>query len=533
VKAFRRARAIGLTIVVMAVVAGASFVGTNTVLSTASPKMLLTAANDFSITSTVSSSSTSQTAALLYPGTQRYLWYTASNHLSVPMTVTSISIVLPVTAPAGCPASNLDLSQTSFSGSLVVPAKSGAVNGTNSVAVPIKLKETGANQNLCQGVTFGFSYTGSARYTEVYGTSTVLASSADPSNVGQSVTYTATVTANAGAGQDPVPSSPTGSVTFYDGTVVPANIISGCSAVGVTSSGTTTSTATCTPTPAYGSPGTHPITAVYSPDSPGGSANFSGSTSPTYNQVVQSTGGGSCVSIATSGPNVTVITGTYTGNYSVKKGQTLWLNGGTITGNVSVDAAGQFLATGGTVKGNVNSDGGPVSLQGTTVGSNLGTKGPLSLGPNTKVSGNVEVKGGNTVCIAGNSSGPVKIGSGLTIQSLSAGATPVTVCNTQVTGDFTYQSNAVPVVIGGSSACTGNTVSGNFTVQNNTAQVTIGASGFGNTVTGKITVQKNTGGGTLTNNSSTTSCSLSGDKPGIVGTLNTAPAGKNTCNATA
>ena len=63
---------------------------------------------------------------------------------------------------------------------------------------------------------YHFLYSGTAHYTEVYGTSTGVVSSQNPSTTGQSVTYTATVTASATSSQDPVPSSPTGTVTFKD-----------------------------------------------------------------------------------------------------------------------------------------------------------------------------------------------------------------------------------------------------------------------------------------------------------------------------
>ena len=111
----------------------------------------------FTITSTISSSPTSQIAALLYPGSPRYLWYTVQNTASVAITVNSLSIS-GVSAPFGCPSANLDLSLTTFSGSLVVPA-----NQTNSVSVPISLINTSKNQDTCQNTTFDFAYSGSTR----------------------------------------------------------------------------------------------------------------------------------------------------------------------------------------------------------------------------------------------------------------------------------------------------------------------------------------------------------------------------------
>ena len=218
------------------------------------PKFVLTSGTGFTITSTISSSPTNQIAALLYPGVQRYLWYTAYNPLKVPITVTSMSIAA-VTAPTECPTSNLDYS--SFSGSLVVPSL-----GTSAVSVPISLIDTGSNQDACENTTFNFTYAGVATYSETYATTTVLTSSSDQSGV----TYTATVTASATGDQDPVPSSPTGTVTFNNG---PTAI---CAGVSLSTTGTTTSTATCGPIT-----GDDTITAVYTNTD----GNFSDSSSGT------------------------------------------------------------------------------------------------------------------------------------------------------------------------------------------------------------------------------------------------------------
>ena len=208
---------------------------------TKTPGFVLTSDTGFSITSTISSSPNSQITALLYPGVKRYLWYTAHNPMKVPITVTSMRIAA-VTAPAGCPISNLYYKATKFSGSLVV-----LPSGTNSVSVPISLIDTRTNQDSCENTTFYFDYAGTATYTETYETKTVVTSSSDQSGI----TYTATVTASATADQDPVPSSPTGTVTFNDGSTAI------CTGVPVTSTGTTTSTATCGPIAASS------VTAVY------------------------------------------------------------------------------------------------------------------------------------------------------------------------------------------------------------------------------------------------------------------------------
>jgi hypothetical protein len=91
-------------------------------------------------------------------------------------------------------------------------------------------------------------------------TTTTLKSSANPSTVGQAVTFTATVTAATGI--------PTGTVTFMDGTTKLGT--------GTLNAGTAKFTTTAL------AKGTHSITAVY-----GGSANYAGSTSAVLKQAVQ------------------------------------------------------------------------------------------------------------------------------------------------------------------------------------------------------------------------------------------------------
>ncbi|MBI5839628.1 MAG: Ig-like domain repeat protein [Chloroflexi bacterium] len=91
---------------------------------------------------------------------------------------------------------------------------------------------------------------------------TALASSLNPSNSGNSVTFTATVT---GTG------TPTGTVSFYDnGTLLGTGTLDGSGVATFTTSSLTV--------------GAHPITAVY-----GGDSTFGSSTSNTVNQVVNST----------------------------------------------------------------------------------------------------------------------------------------------------------------------------------------------------------------------------------------------------
>jgi hypothetical protein len=103
--------------------------------------------------------------------------------------------------------------------------------------------------------------------TVMEGTKVTLGSSANPSTLGQNVTFTATVAISGGGGV-----TPDGTVTFMDGAV----------ALGTTAIATgqaTYSTATLTL-------GTHPITAIYNGDA---ANDISGSTSATLNQDVQAT----------------------------------------------------------------------------------------------------------------------------------------------------------------------------------------------------------------------------------------------------
>jgi hypothetical protein len=242
---------------------------------------------NFTITNTISSSATTQTAALLYPGVPRYLWYTAHNPLKVQITVRTLSISS-VRPPAGCTTANLDYASTTFTGSLVVPAQ-----GTNSVPVPISLFETHTNQDSCENKVFGFTFQGSATYNVVTSTQTQLSSSHNPSAIGQPVTYTAIVSDD-GTGNHQTAGSPTGSVTFYDGSTVI------CAGVPVVNGSNDTSSATCTP-PAYLVTGVHPITAIYT----NVDGNYSDSTSPILHQIVQSARKSS--TILTSQPDPSVV----------------------------------------------------------------------------------------------------------------------------------------------------------------------------------------------------------------------------------
>ncbi len=143
------------------------------------------------------------------------------------------------------------------------------------------------------------------------GTTTSIASSANPSIVGAGVTFTATVIGNA----------PSGSVTFKDG----GTIVAGCGAVVLTGSGNTR-TALCST--AALTAGTHSIAASYSGDG----AN-SASSSAALTQVVNKTGATTSVA-SSANPSIAGASVTFTATVS----------GNAPTGTVSFTDAGATIA---------------------------------------------------------------------------------------------------------------------------------------------------------------------------------------------
>ena len=149
-------------------------------------------------------------------------------------------------------------------------------------------------------------------------TTTAVTSSANPSVSGQSVTFTANVTANA-----PGSGTRTGTVDFQDAGVT----IAGCGARAVAVAGT----ATCVVT--YAGPGSHTISAVYS-----GDGNFNPSTSPNLTQTVNK---GSTATAVTSSanPSVSGQSVTFTANVTANAP-----GSGTRTGTVDFQDAGVTIA---------------------------------------------------------------------------------------------------------------------------------------------------------------------------------------------
>jgi photosystem II stability/assembly factor-like uncharacterized protein len=169
------------------------------------------------------------------------------------------------------------------------------------------------------------------------GTTTTVASNANPSVFGQSVTFTATVTKTGGTG------TPSGTVTFKDGSTTLGT--------GTLSSGSATFTRSALTV------ATHSITAVY-----GGDSNFSGSSSSALSQVVNpdatTTTAMTSVSPSVFGQTVTFTaivsanapgSGTPTGTVTFKDAAstlgTGTLSAGTVTFNTSALAVGSHSIT--------------------------------------------------------------------------------------------------------------------------------------------------------------------------------------------
>ncbi len=187
------------------------------------------------------------------------------------------------------------------------------VNGGSNYWQSVACNSTGSK--LVAAVYNGDIWTGALPVTT---TTTSVSSSLNPSSLGDSVTFTATVTGT----------SPTGTVTFKDGTTIlgTASLVNG--------QATFTSSSL--------SIGTHQITAVY-----GGNSNYSASTSVVLNQVISTptttTSVTSSLNPATYGAAVT-FTATVTGAGSTPAGTVTFMDNATALGNALI-ANGQAAYT--------------------------------------------------------------------------------------------------------------------------------------------------------------------------------------------
>ncbi len=313
-KKFRGTKAVALASAVALVISALVFTLASVVTGPRkTPKFVLTSGTGFSVTSTVyPSPACSGTPALLYPGITRCAVFSVHNSLTVPITVLTITTGLDgsyTAPPAICAGSNLTL--PNFSGSFTVAGGASA----NSPGVPIALNDSGTNQDACENFTYHFVFSGTAQYTDA--TTTVLASTTNPSVSGHSVTSTATVTAD-NASSDP--SLPSGTVSFYS---CPSASCASTTSLGtgtIGAGGQATFSTSSLPV------GTTYVAAVYG----GASTNFSGSTSNVITQVVTSSAVAT-TTVLTSTPNPSVVGGTVVFTATVAKSS----GTGTPTGTVN------------------------------------------------------------------------------------------------------------------------------------------------------------------------------------------------------
>lgn len=156
-------------------------------------------------------------------------------------------------------------------------------------------------------------------------TSTALTSSANPSALTQSVTFTATVTSSSAL-------APTGTVTFMDGATALGSPVT-LNGSGVATLAISTLSA-----------GTHSITAVYS-----GDANFEGSTSSPLSQVVLTqTATTTTLTVSASSVNVgtsVTFTAKVTAGTATPTGTVTFNNGATELGSAALSSGTATLAT--------------------------------------------------------------------------------------------------------------------------------------------------------------------------------------------
>ena len=195
---------------------------------------------------------------------------------SVNPSVTGQSVTYTATVTATSPGAGTPTGTVNFRENTTTITGCGAkaLNGSGQATCVVSYNASGGNHTQVNGVYSSdadFSASTSVDFTQTVNkadTTTAIASSANPSGIGDQVTYTATVAVTApGAG------TPGGTVTFEDG-AAPIVCESGSAAFDGTS-------ATCNVTYSSTAGSPHSITAVYD-----GDANFATSTSSALSQTV-------------------------------------------------------------------------------------------------------------------------------------------------------------------------------------------------------------------------------------------------------
>lgn len=197
----------------------------------------------------------------------------------------------------------------------------------------------------------------------------------------------------------------------------------------------------------------------------------------------------------------------------------------TVAGNVTVPAGKTCWILNSTIKGNVRTwRGSGLVLWTSRVGGNVQTNSAawVNIAEGSRIHGNLQVHGTTKRT-------PPKV------RWPRAPAAPNDLCNTVIDGNVQVRDNGpnAPFEIGAGPDCQDSlTVGKNLQVQNNAGRVDIGGVlNHPNIVRGSIVVQGNSAGGTLTANVAGGDCILDADPQALVGSNNTAGAGRqNTCN---
>jgi len=214
-----------------------------------------------SVTTTSTTTSTNPTTTTTLPGT------TTGVDSSINPSVSGQPVTFTATVTAKSPAAGTPTGTVTFKdGSRTLGT--GTLDGSGQATFVTSTLAVGSHSiSASYGGDASFNGSTSPKFTQTvkYGTTTSASSSANPSVFGQSVTFTATVTASS-----PGSGKPAGKVTFNDG----GTAITNCSNLTLNKGH-----ASC-PTSSL-SVGSHSITATY-----GGSSTFNPSTSPTFTQTV-------------------------------------------------------------------------------------------------------------------------------------------------------------------------------------------------------------------------------------------------------
>ncbi|MDA8309397.1 MAG: hypothetical protein M0Z46_02070 [Actinomycetota bacterium] len=248
------------------------------------PAFALSAAKNFSITSTVYATTCTKTAtAKLYPGVARCLAVSVHDPLSVGIHVTSLTATLTPSTPfspvtttsklAKCTPSWLTLGTLPHT--FTIPA-----GGTDVVTTTIELTTTRTNQDNCEGGTFHLAYSGSATFTDTTTTALTITGSRHQRTLHATVTPGNPSSDPYGPGTT---TAPVHHVVFYACTTASCTTRSMLATATLSTTTPTTKVATASTKVTGLSAGTHTFEAVYpaTAENPGTFAGSSGFASTT------------------------------------------------------------------------------------------------------------------------------------------------------------------------------------------------------------------------------------------------------------